>query len=161
MRRSMVRGILVAMVLAVGACGGVFRQPEIALEGVRLGSIGLRGGQLLVNLRVSNPNPFSLKSNGLRYNLQLDEAGAPGDTSWVDFASGTYDRQFSVGGGQTSTLEIPVEFTFSGLGGAGLSLIRSGTFEYRARGTVDVDTPIGLRTVPFSKRGVMSLSGAR
>ena len=161
MRRSAFHGFFLLTVLALASCGRVFRQPEIALEGVRLGSIGLRGGQLLVNLRVSNPNPFALRANALRYTLQLDDAGEPGDTSWVDFASGTYDQEFRVGGGQTSTVEIPVEFSFSGLGGAGLSLIRSGTFGYRARGTVDVDTPLGLRQVPFNKRGVMSLSGAR
>lgn len=161
MRRSALQAALLLLVLAVASCGRVFRQPEVALEGVRLGSVGLTGGQLLVNLRVTNPNPFSLRAQMLRYTLQLDRAGESGDTSWVDFASGEYDRGFSVGGGQTSTVEIPVEFTYSGLGSAGLSLIRSGTFNYRARGTVDVDTPLGLRQVPFSRRGVMSLSGAR
>ena len=161
MRRYSVRAVVMLTVLAVSACGPVYRQPVVALEGVRLGSIGLRGGMLLVNVRVDNPNSFALSANSLRYDLALDRAGEPGDTSWVDFASGTYDRPFSVGAKQTSTVEIPVEFTFAGLGSAGLSLLRSGNFEYRARGTVDVNTPIGVRTVPFAKRGVMTLSGPR
>lgn len=161
MVRSGVRAVVALFVLAAASCVPSFRQPEVAVEGVRLGSIGLRGGLLLVNLRVTNPNSFGLSANGLRYDLALDRAPEPGDTTWIDFASGTYDRPFSVGARQTSTVEIPVEFTFAGLGSAGMSLIRSGTFEYRARGTVDVNTPIGARTVPFTKRGMMTLSGAR
>lgn len=161
MLRSTVRAVFVMVLLAAASCTPTFRQPEIAVDGVRLGSIGLQGGLLLVNVRVTNPNSFGLSANGLRYDLALDRAPAPNDTSWMDFASGTYDRPFSVGARQTSTVEIPVSFTFAGLGSAGMSLIRSGTFDYRARGTVDVNTPIGVRTVPFAKRGVMTLSGAR
>lgn len=149
------------LLLLASACGGLYKQPEVTLEGVQLGGLGLRGGTLLVNVRVYNPNRFTLSARSLRYQLALGDSEEPGDTTWLDFASGVFDRGFSVAGGDTSTVQIPVDFAYSGLGSAAASLLRSGTFSYRARGEVDVDTPIGQREVPFSKRGIITLMGTR
>lgn len=151
---------LVLFAVLLGACGGrVFRQPQVTLESVQLGGLGLRGGTLLVSLEVVNPNRFALNANELTYALQLSDPEAAGDTAWLDFANGTYDQPFSVGAGDTARVEIPVEFTYSGLGGAAGSLLRSGTFTYRATGSVDVRTPLGSYDVPFSRRGTVTLMG--
>jgi hypothetical protein len=66
-----------------------------------------------------------------------------------------------VGAGATETVQIPVEFSYAGLGGAASSILRNGTFHYRANGEVDVDTPIGTRAVPFNKRGTFTMAGVR
>jgi hypothetical protein len=54
-----------------------------------------------------------------------------------------------------------VEFTYTGLGGAATSLLRAGTFNYRATGTVDVRTPLGSYDIPFRRGGMVTLLGAR
>ncbi|HEX8275437.1 MAG TPA: LEA type 2 family protein [Longimicrobiaceae bacterium] len=150
------------VVLVLSACGSFgFRQPQVTLDGVQLGGLGLRGGTLLVNLRVQNPNGFALNAERLRYNLELRDPGQAGDSAWIDFATGSYDREFSVGARDTETVQIPVEFSYSGLGGAASSILRNGTFHYRARGEVDVDTPIGSRSVPFTKRGTFTMAGTQ
>lgn len=153
---------LVAL-LALVACGSFgFRQPQVTLESVHLGGLGLRGGTLLVDLQVDNPNRFALNADELRYDLAVRDAEAePGDTTWLDFASGTYAEGFVVGAGETRTVKIPVEFSYSGLGGAASSILRSGTFTYRATGSVDVRTPFGSRAVPFTKRGMVTMTGGR
>ena len=160
MIRSTTRAALSLLVMAMlAACGTFgFRQPKVNLEGVQLGSLGLRGGTLLVSVRVENPNGFALNAERLRYDLALRDPDVAGDTAWIDFASGTYDQEFSVGAGRTETVQIPVEFSYAGLGGAASSLLRNGTFHYRARGEVDVDTPIGTRAVPFTKRGTFTMA---
>lgn len=157
--RSFAFGLLL---LVLGGCtSAVFRQPEVTVDGVQVGGLGLRGGTLLVDLRVVNPNRFSLGANQLTYTLQLDQSDQPGDTTWVDFAQGIYDRPFEVDAGETSTVQIPVEFTYAGLGSAAGSILRAGTFNFRASGSVAVRTPLGTRDVPFRKQGTFTLAGVK
>lgn len=184
MKRTRGLGALAALlaILTLGACGsGMYRQPEITLQNVHLGSLGLRGGTLLVDLRVVNPNRFALHANTLNYDLLIADSRQPGDTAWIDFASGVVDltsvrrlsgaagresdtvdpeRGFSVRGRDSVTVQIPVEFSYSGIGSAAASTLRFGTFNYNARGTVNVRTPIGPYTVPFQRRGAVSMLGA-
>ena len=158
--QRIVLSLLAALLLS--ACGGrVFRQPQVTLENVQIAGLGLRGGTLLVSLQVFNPNRFALNANQLNYALQLNNPQTPGDTTWLDFAEGTYEEPFSVAAGDTGRVEIPVEFTYAGLGGAAGSLMRSGTFTYRASGTVDVRTALGSYAVPFNRRGTVTLLGQK
>jgi LEA14-like dessication related protein len=158
------RAASLAAALLLAGCGSIVHQPKVTLENVQIGGLGLRGGTLLVNLRVENPNGFTLSANQLTYDLSIrdpDEvAGADADTAWIEFASGTYDEPFSVRGHETRTVQVPIEFSYSGLGSASSALLRNGTFTYRARGTVDVKTPLGTQAVPFSKRGTFSMMGS-
>lgn len=147
--------------VALAGCAGSFRQPEVNLQGVEIGGLGLRGGTLVVNVEIINPNRFALSANQLRYDLQIGGSEEPGDTVWTQFASGTYDQPFSVPAGDTATVAIPVEFSYTGLGSAANSLLRSGTFDYRATGTVDVRTPLGSREVPFRRQGTVPILGGR
>ncbi|HSU15233.1 LEA type 2 family protein [Longimicrobium sp.] len=157
---------LTAAALAVSACSGTVQRPDIELEGVTLGSIGLAGGTLVANIRVHNPNRFTLRAQDLRYQLFLRKAGSTtsGDSAWTRFAEGTYGDTLTVRAGQTRTFGIPVSFSFGQLAGAGRGLMDYGRVDYRAEGTVDVRTPIGLRNVPFHKVGTFimgSTSGSR
>lgn len=152
--------LLLAVALIASACGGrVFKQPQVTLENVQIGGLGLRGGTLIVNLQVANPNPFALNADQLTYDLALADPEEQGDSAWIDFARGTHEQSFSVGSGDTATVQVPVEFTYAGLGGAANALLRNGTFSYRATGSVDVRTPLGTYAVPFRKRGTVTLLG--
>jgi LEA14-like dessication related protein len=138
--------------LTASACTA--RRPDIELESVSLGSVGLAGGTLLANVRVHNPNRFTMKAENLRYQLFLRRNDASsGDSTWTRFADGVYPDTLTVHGGQTRTFPIPVSFSFGQLAGAGRSLLDYGRIDYRAQGTVDVHTPVGLRNVPFHKVG--------
>lgn len=161
-RNALRASLAILLVVALSACGGsVFKQPQVDLEGVQIGGLGLRGGTLIVNLRVQNPNRFTLNANELRYELALRRPGDAADTTWVDFASGVHSEPFSVAAGATEVVQVPVEFSYAGLGGAASSILRSGTFAYQARGEVDVRTPIGTYDIPFRKRGTVTLLGEK
>jgi LEA14-like dessication related protein len=164
MRKHVVRQSLFSLILALvltGCGSSVFKQPEVTLEGVQIGGLGLRGGTLLVQLEVVNPNRFSLNANQLNYELALRDPREPNDTTWVDFATGVYDVPFTVGAGDTARVQIPIEFSYSGIGSATNALLRSGTVTYRANGVVDVRTPLGSYGVPFARRGTVTLMGSR
>jgi LEA14-like dessication related protein len=153
--------LLLLLALLTGCASRVFKQPQVELESVQIGGLGLRGGTLLVNLEVVNPNRFALNANQLQYDLALSDPEAGADTTWIDFASGTHDEPVSIAAGDTARITIPVDFSYSGLGTAANSLLRRGTFTYRASGIVDVRTPLGSYGVPFRKRGNVNLLGGR
>lgn len=160
-RRSPIAAALaVLMAFLLSSCAGAFRQPEVSLEGVELGGLGLTGGTLLVNVRVHNPNSFTLNADQIRYELLLRDSQAQGDSAWKSFAEGTYQEDVSVGGGRTETFRVPVEFSYSSLGGAATSILRTGRFDYRATGMVVARTPFGAREVPFRKSGTLLMNGS-
>lgn len=160
MKRIRMNAAFLAAALALSACSGAVTRPEIDLEGVSVGSLGISGGTLIANVRVHNPNRFSIRADDLNYRLFLREPGEqPGDTTWIPFADGTYGDTLSVRGRETRTFRIPVEFSYAGLRGAAGNLLRTGRVQYRAEGTVDVKTPIGTREVPFRKTGSFTMSG--
>ncbi len=153
--------LLFAFAAIVTGCGSaMFREPEVRLDNVQLAGLGLRGGTLKVTVEIENPNPFSLGAEMVHYQLAIAETSVPGDTVWVDLASGSYGEGISVGAWRTERVEVPVEFTYAGLGSAASSVLRAGAFNYRATGVVDVSTPIGARRVPFDRGGVVNVIGA-
>jgi LEA14-like dessication related protein len=157
MRRTTLVAVLVLMTLA-SACTG-FRRPTIELEGIELGSVGLSGGTLLVNVRVENPNPVGFRAEHVNYELFLR---APRDSAneqgWERLTSGTHEEDIVIRGGETRVVQIPVEFSLSDLGPVAQSVIRTGRFNYRVTGDVRVRAAGSTRTVPFRKTGSMSLS---
>jgi LEA14-like dessication related protein len=145
-------------VMALGACTkAVFRQPEVSLAGVRVGGVGLKGGLIYVQLHVANPNGYTLRASRLTYDFTLKDTNAPVET-WAKLAQGNVDQDIRVGGHSATTIEIPIEFDYSGAGGAIKSVLDRGTMNYRVTGSVGVTEPIS-RTIPFHKTGVVSLAG--
>ena len=157
--RTLWTPLMAAALLFVSACTAGFRQPQVELEGMQLGGLGLSGGTVLVNLRIQNPNPVGFRAEDLTYELFLRNAAAQGDSAWTRFAQGTYTERFEIGANDTETVQIPVAFTFAQLGSAGQQLLRQGSFQYRAVGNVNVRTSFGGRQVPFRKTGTFTLSG--
>lgn len=152
-RKYWVVGLALVSLFAA-ACGGM-REPEVRMEGVRLGAVGLQGGLVYVQLRVVNPNRAELAAQRLEYDLDLAD---PEGDGWIDFAEGTYVEDMRVGGRDSALIEVPVEFTYRQAGRAIRSVLDRGTLNYRVRGRVDVLKP--LRTeVPFRKTGVATIGG--
>lgn len=152
---------LLALLVLTQACTG-FRRPEIDLESVSLGSVGLGGGTLLVNLRVQNPNAIGFRAENLRYELFLRSPGSDdAQPQWERLAEGTYEEDIVIRARETRVVQIPVEFRLSQLGPAASSVLRSGRVDYRAAGTVQVRAAGSRRTVPFRKTGSVLLLGGR
>jgi LEA14-like dessication related protein len=156
-----------ALALGVAACLPRLQQPEVTLSQVRIGSVGLQGGLLYVNLQVVNPNNFALQARSLTYDLALaDVRGgttgtgtAAAEPTWIDVATGELERPLRIEAGDTAHLEIPIEFTYLALGGAIRSVMERGTIDYRVRGNVAVERPL-RRDVPYNRRGTVAVGGA-
>ena len=160
-RRTLSLTIFALLAFVSAACTG-FKRPEIDLENVEVGSLGLSGGTLLVNVRVQNPNPVGVRAEDLKYELFIrapqDSANADG---WHRLTSGTYNESIEVGARQTRTVQVPIDFRYSDLGDAYRSVLRSGQISYRAVGTVRVRAAGASREVPFRKTGSVMVLGGR
>jgi LEA14-like dessication related protein len=149
-------GIMVAAVamMGAGACSVLgkqaFKEPVVTLQDVRIAGLGVSGGNLDVMLNVYNPNGYRLDATRLNYRLLVDS---------TQVATGVVDSRFTVQDNDSTTVRIPVSFSFSGVGAAGRSIWNTGAVNYRVTGDITVGTVVGNFTVPFSQTGRFSTLG--
>ena len=157
MRRLLFSAATAAIAITAGCSTlgkAAFQQPIVNLRDVAVQGVGLTGGQLAVRLNVYNPNGYRLDATRLSYNVQVGDTG-----NGVNLASGTLDNQFTVQSGDSTTVTIPVSFTYAGIGAAGRQLLNSGAVPYRVNGDVTVGTVVGNFTVPYSSTGRFTAFG--
>lgn len=145
-------GWLLTGLVFVAACIPKFYEPELRVDAVRLGALGLRGGTLVALIVVANPNSYELRSANMRYAIAMNEASGEEQTRWLEVASGSIEHEVRVAAGDSLTVEVPVDFTYSGIGGAIRTVLSTGVFEYRLTGDLRVTAPI-RRSVPFRRSG--------
>lgn len=150
-RRFVAAGLAVLAVVVTAACVPNIEAPDVRFVGARLGSVGLEGGRLYVQLSVVNPNDFALEADALTYDLDLRDPDAS-DDGWVGFTEGMFEKRTRVPANDSTVVEIPVEFTYGGLGGAARSIMATGTVTYRLRGAVQVAEPVRAE-IPFDQEG--------
>lgn len=153
--RRLVLGAATAAIAVVAGCGALgkqaFQQPVVQLKDVAVQGVGLTGGNLAVKLNVYNPNAYRLDATRLTYNVQI------GDN--VNLATGVVDSRFTVQSGDSTTVNIPVSFTYAGIGAAGRQLLNTGGVNYHVSGDVTVGTVVGNFTVPYSSTGKFTALG--
>src|SRR5437764_7282111 len=146
-RRSLITGVAIA--LAAFGCSAaakhLFTAPTVAFRGVALESLSPFGGRVRVNLLVRNPNPYSLSTSGMTYELFVR------DTIAVARGADTLHR--TVGGHDSLIVALPLDVSLRGLALAANSVVGFGVVPYRLIGDVTAETPIGSRKIPFDQRG--------
>jgi LEA14-like dessication related protein len=129
-----------------------FQNPIVNLRNVQVRGIGLNGGSLDVLLSVYNPNHYRLDATRLTYKVAL-----AGDS--VTLATGALDSRFTVQENDSTTVTIPVTFTYAGVNAAGRSILNTGAVDYHVLGDVTVGSPVGSFTVPYSSTGRFTTTG--
>jgi LEA14-like dessication related protein len=144
----MKRITLSLLVVAATACASMgraaFREPVVTYKDAVITGLGLSGGSIEVVLSIYNPNSFRLDGTGLTYRVAVDS---------VPFGNGTLSDRFAVQEGDSTTVRLPLSFTYAGVGNAGRQLIQTGSVNYTVSGDITVSTPIGSFTRPYSGRG--------
>lgn len=148
--------IAAALVGTLAGCSHAFREPQVSLANVVTGGFGLKGGSVVAQLEVKNPNPFTLSTRSIEYKFEVLDA-SKSDTSWVSVTKGTIDKPIRVGSNDRTIVEIPIEFNYSDFGAVQRSVMDRGSFKYRVTGSVDLVDPI-KRTIPFRKQDTFSLA---
>src|SRR5436305_5430635 len=104
----------VMAVFAVAGCAslgvGGFKQPVVTFKDLRVRGLGLTGGSIDAYLNVYNPNGYRLDATRLTYNVKV------GDNP---LGTGALDSRFTVQNNDSTTVRIPIDFTYAGIGAAG------------------------------------------
>ncbi len=141
--------VAIALAFGIAACSALGRQafqnPVVNLRDVKVQGLGISGGQLEVQLSVYNPNAYRLDASRLTYRVFV------GDSTGV--ATGAVDTRTTVQAGDSTVINVPVSFTYAGIGAAATQLLRTGSVNYRVTGDVTVASVVGNFTVPYSATG--------
>jgi len=153
-------GWLLAGLAILAGCIPKFYEPELRLDAVRIGALGLRGGTLYALIVVANPNSYELRSANLRYAIAMNDAAGEERSRWLEVATGSIDHEVRVAAGESVTVEVPVDFSYAGIGGAIRTVLATGSFEYRLTGDLRVTAPV-RRSVPFRRSGRVDVASTR
>ena len=140
------------MAAAAGGCalagGAWFQEPHVRLEGVAVTGLGLSGGSLRVELDVYNPNPYDIRGARLTAELHLED---------TRFGELQHERVFELTAESHTRLEIPMQFTWEGVGAAARGMLSRGSVPYRLEGRLLIDTPGGDKRVTIGTGGVVAV----
>jgi len=144
---------VVAAALLTGCAGlpDLFQEPAVHLDRAVVTGLGATGGTMDLVLGVYNPNQFALRGTRLQLGLDVEQSHV-GDLE--------YDDDFQVQKGDTTQLTVPLRFTWSGLASAARTALSAGEIPYTLNGQLTVDTPLGARSVAFTRNGRAPLSRA-
>jgi LEA14-like dessication related protein len=136
-------------VLVLAACGSLaeraFSRPVILVRGVKVKSVGITGGSIEVSLHITNPNPYPLPVQRALYSFALADS--------TEVGRGESAAAFTLPAHDSVVVQLPLEVSWQGLRAAARDAARDGTVDYRLKGTVTIDTPVGNPNVPFESVG--------
>ncbi len=136
--------LFITMVVMLSSCAngikGIAEPPQISVYSVRMGQLSFTEGNVIIALRVKNPNPFNIPLRGLDYGLSLNN---------VKVAEGTVQKNLTITSHEDRIIEIPVKFKLTNLLQAVPDLIRTRKFTYDLSG----NTHFPLLNIPFKRVG--------
>jgi LEA14-like dessication related protein len=141
--------LLAAALAACAAVGNALQNPEVKLERVLVQDVGVRGGDLELQLGLENPNPFDLRGTEIALGFDV-EGSHVGDVRYAD--------DFSLESGGRTALSLPLRFEWAGVGSALKAALSSGEIPYAMKGQLTIQTPWGAQSVPFTREGRVPLS---
>lgn len=125
-----------------------FEEPTVRLETIQVRGLDLLGGQLILVLDVFNPNSYELRGLGLEAQLALEE---------TQFGEARLDEGFLLPADAHALLEIPMSFTWKGVGAGAKALLSRGEVGYDLITAIRADTPAGARPVRIRRNGTVRL----
>ncbi len=157
-KNGMKAGLLLLAVVLASSCASAVRRPEIELTAIRVGGIGLRGASLIADLNINNKNDFDIETDSITYQLFANTSSS--GENWQPILQRTYTQRIVIAEDKITRVEIPIDFNYTDLSGAARTILDRGMLNYRIQGNAFVREPL-RRTIPFTKTGNVSLSGAR
>ncbi len=118
----------------------LFREPSVAASAIRAKSLTIGGADLDVEIKVSNPNGFSLTASELDYDLKF--GGHP-------IKQGRIRSGDSVGATSHSVLFIPLLFNFFEVGNDVHALLEQDTVTCQITGRLHIETDWGRLSLPY------------
>lgn len=121
----------------------VYKDPEVTVSRVRVGSDSVSAAPVLVAIDLQNPNDYPLSTVRVELSLELD-----------DLPVGRLNQDSTVVLPQeaTSTVALPLVLA-ANLPAAQLAALRGGTHRFAVMGRAEITTPFGKRQIRFAQEG--------
>jgi len=136
----------------VTACASVgrlaFVEPTVGLREIQIAGIGISGGTLNLVLDVYNPNRYAIRGVALATSVAID--GTP-------FGRAEMAQPLDIPARDSALVEVPIRFTWEGVGAGARALLQTGSVPYTLDGAVRVQSPVGEHEVDVANSGRVSL----
>jgi LEA14-like dessication related protein len=136
------------------ACGGGrtgapdLLPPQVELTQIGMRNFGLSGGTLDAKVSIRNPNSTAIKLSGLLLNVDV-QGHRFGTTDW--------SHPEEVGGNDTVTFVVPVDFTWRAVGLAARGILSTGDVRYEISGRTYLLHLGETWRFPYSREGSVPL----
>lgn len=127
---------------------GSFHQPTLTFDHLELLDVSLTGATLNLHFNLKNDNPIGLKLASLSYNFAVENH---------PFFSGKPPNGLNVRADGVTPLAFPAHVEFKDLAATIQTFLNKDTAAYTASGSVGVDTPVGVVTLPISHSGTFDV----
>ena len=141
--------MLAAALAGCAAVNNALQKPDVKLERVLVRDVGVRGGELELQLGLENPNPFDLRGTEIALGFDV-EGSHVGDVRYAD--------DFNLAEGVRTKLSLPLRFEWAGVGTVLQAALSTGEIPYAMKGQLTIETPWGAQSVPFTREGRVPLS---
>jgi LEA14-like dessication related protein len=151
-RRTFGRSVWLGLALAAGlapACASV-KAPILAVDGLKVGDMGITGVALDVRFRVRNPNPEPLNVDRMEYELFVN-----GNRLGRGFDS----KGLPLEGFGEGTVQSRVDVNFLALPGAIKDVLRQDRVKARVKGHFYTSGPKGNKRLGFDADADVDLQG--
>ena len=147
-RTSRIRWVTALVALLTTGCATVqalrFERPDFDLTSVRIDGLGFTGGSLTLVIDVDNPNTYDLRTGHIDVTIDFDD---------TRFGEAFLDGSTWFGSQAVTPIELPLSFSWAGVGAGGRALLGRGAITYTLAVTLTVDTPLGDRPFDMTTRG--------
>lgn len=142
---------LCTLLVALGACASPltseFERPEVRLAGIGMGRPGLFEQELILSLRIDNPNDYEIAVQRVSFDLEVNDE---------HFASGRSTQNFELPALGEATVPVSVDVPTRDFLERLMGLGAEGRFDYRLSGTAELDHWL-LDELPFEREGSLSV----
>ncbi len=150
--RWFVLGQTIALAALLAGCS-LFRQlsferPSLRLSAIQVTEIDLSGVSVVLWLDVFNPNDYDIRTTRVEADLNLED---------VHFGNATWEESIVLGAASTTTVKLPADFSWEGIGAGARALLQRGKVSYDLDARLHVVTSFGSRTVSLGQRGVVDI----
>ena len=144
--------IMILSVLMLSSCAvlqGVIsdkvKEPKVEFVGAKISGLSLDAVDLLLDLKIQNPNSVGVKLAGFDYDFLLDGN---------QFVKGNQDKGIDIPSQGEETIQLPLSLKFAYIYQAFPNLREQGVSNYQIKCGFSFDVPVlGVVRIPVSKSG--------
>jgi len=155
MRKPLLRTLALSALLFLGGCAALnevlaasFQKPTLTFQRADLADVSLGGATVNLTYVVENPNPLGLSLAEVSYAFSVEGK---------QVVAGTPPSGLTLPANGRANLVFPASVKFQELAPALVTFLNKDKANYRAEGSIGIQTPIGILRLPLVKEGTFDV----